>query len=326
MHRPSHQLRRGFTLIELLVVIAIIAVLIALLLPAVQAAREAARRAQCVNNLKQLGLAFHNYHSAHNTFPPGKMDCCWGTWIVPTLAFLEQQQLYNSWNWGNSTNDGAVGSAFRYAGIANTTVSTTKVSALQCPSDTPNAPFTAGGKGVNSNNYAVNFGNTGIAQQATLNGISFGGAPFTALSAACPAAAVAAPLGRCYGVSDIRDGTSNTMLAAEVIIGQGSDLRGFSWWGDASGFESYLTPNSGQPDVIYTPGYCKSLYLNNPPCTGTPTATQPSMFASRSRHSGGVNTLMGDGSVKFVKNSISYFTWQAISTTMASEVVSSDSF
>ena len=93
-----HSGKRGFTLIELLVVIAIIAVLIALLLPAVQAAREAARRAQCVNNLKQIGLAMHGYHDVENVLPPGKKGCCWGTWLVFVLPYLEQQPLYNAWN------------------------------------------------------------------------------------------------------------------------------------------------------------------------------------------------------------------------------------
>lgn len=88
--------RSGFTLIELLVVIAIIAVLIALLLPAVQAAREAARRSQCINNLKQIGLGMHNYESANGSFPPGEKGCCWGTWHVFILGYIEQTTLYNA--------------------------------------------------------------------------------------------------------------------------------------------------------------------------------------------------------------------------------------
>ena len=96
--------RFGFTLIELLVVIAIIAVLIALLLPAVQAAREAARRSQCVNNLKQIGLGMHNYQSSNNALPPGMRNCCWGTWLIPVMPFVEQQALFNSWNASGNNN------------------------------------------------------------------------------------------------------------------------------------------------------------------------------------------------------------------------------
>src|SRR5271167_2927424 len=107
--------RRGFTLIELLVVIAIIAVLIALLLPAVQAAREAARRSQCVNNLKQVGIAMHNYQSSNNSLPFGMKGCCWGTWQVAVLPFLEQSNSFNAWNSvGNNLAGTTVDTLFRY--------------------------------------------------------------------------------------------------------------------------------------------------------------------------------------------------------------------
>ena len=139
------QRRRGFTLIELLVVIAIIAVLIALLLPAVQAAREAARRAQCVNNLKQIGLALHNYHSTTDVFPlsntvawasssPSDANQGWGTWSAQALMlpYMEQQPLYNSINfnytcwWGNGNNTN---------GQINSTVFNTLIKTYTCPSD-----------------------------------------------------------------------------------------------------------------------------------------------------------------------------------------------
>ena len=140
MRTPRTACRRGFTLIELLVVIAIIAVLIALLLPAVQAAREAARRAQCTNNLKQLGLGIHNYHQANNAFPPlwgnfgnpsppsgpsspaGEWPLGWGTAI---LQFIEQQPLFNASNYsGGATNV-----------MNQTTVSSTKIPGFVCPSE-----------------------------------------------------------------------------------------------------------------------------------------------------------------------------------------------
>ena len=115
---------RGFTLIELLVVIAIIAVLIALLLPAVQAAREAARRSQCVNNLKQIGLAMHNYHDVNGSLPPGVKSCCWGTWLVFVLPQIEQQSMFNAWNFGGDYlyYQGQYDAPLRYAGVARAVV------------------------------------------------------------------------------------------------------------------------------------------------------------------------------------------------------------
>ena len=135
--------RPGFTLIELLVVIAIIAVLIALLLPAVQAAREAARRAQCVNNLKQIGLAIHNYHQSTNVFPlgvaryfyAGHLDYNWDSWSghAMMLGALEQTSLYNAVNFSIGNN-----AAKSYQYYANVTVTGTRISVYLCPSD-PNA-------------------------------------------------------------------------------------------------------------------------------------------------------------------------------------------
>jgi prepilin-type N-terminal cleavage/methylation domain-containing protein len=158
--------RPGFTLIELLVVIAIIAVLIALLLPAVQSAREAARRAQCTNNLKQIGLAMHNYHDQQGSLPPGLKGCCWGTWLVFTLPFIEQQPLYNAWNsFGNDQYEtlGIQNGSLRYDGQVNITVCSSRVNAYNCPSD-PNTTVntfdsqTIGGATFTctANNYVVN--------------------------------------------------------------------------------------------------------------------------------------------------------------------------
>jgi hypothetical protein len=164
---------------------------------------------------------------------------------------------------------------------------------------------------MTNHNYAVNFGNTGYAQQANLNGVLFGQAPF---------ARAKTPETRFAGkrLAELSDGTSNTILAAEVRQGQGVDLRGFTWWGDASNFTSYLPPNSSQPDVIYTPGYCQNN-KQNPPCTGTPTTTNPQMFASRSQHPNGVQVLMGDGGVRFITNSITINAWRAASTSQGGE-------
>jgi prepilin-type processing-associated H-X9-DG protein len=308
----------------LLVVIAIIAILIGMLLPAVQKVREAAARSSCSNNLKQLGLAFHNYSDANQGLPPimGPYGCCWGTWQVLILPYIEQEnayKLYQNWggsdSWNSNFPAASTGGFPRYGAAPNTTnVTSRRFNVLTCPSDTPNAPI----GGITSHNYAVNGGNTGWAQQANLNGVVHGGSPFP-----YPAYSVANNTGiqKKVKIQNIIDGSSNTMLAAEVIQGQGADLRGFTWWGDAASFTTYLGPNSPSPDVIYTTGYCQATIPANPPCTGVPTTTAPSMFASRSRHSGGVQVVLGDGSVRFISNSIDLNMWRALSTTMGGEVV-----
>src|SRR5262245_10009789 len=153
---------RGFTLIELLVVIAIIAVLIALLLPAVQSAREAARRAQCVNNLKQIGMACHNYESALGSLPPGTKGSLWGTWMLFVLPFVEQQALYNAWNFMGNNSNGSTTSGISYGSVWNVTVTSARLNGFTCPSDTPNAPTSTVVNGVTywitSHNYVANFG------------------------------------------------------------------------------------------------------------------------------------------------------------------------
>lgn len=287
----------GFTLIELLVVIAIIAILIALLLPAVQQAREAARRTQCKNNLKQLGIAMHNYHDVHNKFPVGAYNCCWGTWQVAILPYIEQTALFELYE--NSGGNDATGP--RYGASPNTQVTTQRIAAFTCPSDSENRPI----GNITCHNYAVNYGNTGYAQ-TTVNGVTFEGAPFSRV--------------RCYGFRDAIDGTSTTLMMAEVLQGSGRDLRGFGWWGDASGFSAYLTPNSNLPDRIYTAYYCDNQPNQNLPCAVS-NGTNPTMFASRSRHVGGAQAILCDGSAKFISENIDLDTWRALSTTRGAEVI-----
>lgn len=293
--------RRGFTLIELLVVIAIIAVLIALLLPAIQQAREAARRTQCLNNMKQLGLALHNYVDIQGSLPVGRYDCCWGTWQVAVLPYLDYEELYASYN--NDNKYGIPADFQRYGHPTNTTVTTYRFRALTCPSDLTNAPIS----NMTSHNYAANYGNTSYSQQATLNDVVFGGAPFTNRIS--------------YPLDSIVDGLSKTILIGEVRQAQGTDLRGFTWWGDGAGFTSYLPPNSFQPDVVYTTGYCNNI-PSNPPCTGVPTTANPQMFASRSMHTGGVHALFGDGVATFVSDNIELDIWRALTTTKGGETIS----
>lgn len=293
------QFRRNntaFTLVELLVVIAIIGVLVGLLLPAVQQAREAARRMSCSNNLKQIGLAMHNYHDTHNRFPPGTHSCCWGTWQPLILPFVEQENVSRLYvDWGNSA--GA-----RYSHAPNRPVTTNRFATFSCPSDTDNAPFSS----ITNHNYAVNYGNTGYRQQSDLFGVIFGEAPF------------APNPNDKLGFKTMTDGTSNTLLVSEVRQGQGRDLRGFTWWGDATGFTAYLAPNSPLPDRIYNDYYCNPV--PGMPCAES-TADNPTMFASRSRHTGGVNSALGDGSVRFTSDSVNLIVWRAMSTAQGQEVV-----
>jgi prepilin-type N-terminal cleavage/methylation domain-containing protein len=342
----NHQSRRGFTLIELLVVIAIIAVLIALLLPAVQAAREAARRAQCVNNLKQIGLSIMNYESSNGTFPPGAKATSWGTWYHAILPYIEANAIANSYNYmGSSCSNPALS----YSGAQNSTSSNTRIKSFSCPSDQDDAPLA----GVVSMNYAANYGNTGTGYwqtQATINGVvvPFLGAPFAWINPAAPYCSTPNPYPSQYagvfGINSVTDGTSNTMLVGEVIQGQDTgpantyDLRGFVQYGSSSGFSTLLPPNSPLPDDLNSSSYCVNK-APNPPCelrgagANSITGLNPSsgasqaidQYASRSRHPGGVNAVNCDGSVHFYKNTININTWRAASTTRGGEIISSDS-
>jgi len=303
--------RRGFTLVELLVVIAIIGILIALLLPAVQAARESARRSQCANNLKQLGVAMQNYHDIYQKLPVGAYACCWGTWKVAVLPYIEQtnlRQKYADYNKYGVPVDNA-----RYGHPVNLPVTTTRIPTFQCPSDTPDVSTSY--SGVTRDNYAVNFGNTAANRKSPLNGVNFRGAPFTE-SGSKTADPITA------GFRDIRDGLSNTLMIAEVLQGIGSDLRGFSWWGEATGFETYLSPNSPLPDVLQSASYCNNQPLQNLPCVGPATTAQPAMHASRSRHPAGVQAVTCDGSAHFVSDGVSLQVWQYLSTTQGAEMTS----
>jgi len=287
--------------------------LIGLLLPAVQKIREAAARMSCSNNLKQLALAMHNHHDATGAFPSGgNGGCCFGTWQVNILPYLEQANLFQLYrNLGGTDATGP-----RYGGGTNLQVTRSRLTILTCPSDTPNAPL----NGITSHNYAVNYGNMGMIYglpfaspwpfnpvPGTLNGYTFGGAPF---GSTVP-----------VRLTEITDGTSNTLLAAEVIQGQRNDLRGFSWWAEGAGFVTAIGPNSSSPDVLQDVSYCVNQ-PPNPPCTAPYSLTNPMVHGARSRHSGGVNAAFCDGSVRFIPNSIRFDVWQAMSTSRGGEVYS----
>ena len=350
--------RRGFTLIELLVVIAIIAVLIGLLLPAVQKVREAAARMSCTNNLKQIGLAMHNYHDANGKLPPGvgNYGCCWGTWPIVVMPYFEQDnmaKLYVNYNGSDivGTPSGNT-TGWRYgAGTNPANVTSQRLKVLTCPTDTPSAPLPVTVSGVTYNltahNYAVNYGNTNLYGTA-VGGVAFGGAPFRCYPAGwLTDSAMQATYGwaqpdsdkqakyRQYGnagqpqqsVEQITDGTSNTLMLAEVIQGQGGDLRGFLWWGNASGFTGYNVPNSNAPDVL-TGGTCNAAATWNIPCTTLNSTQFPRMMTARSRHNagGGVNVAFCDGHVTWVNNSVSQATWRALSTSQGGEVLDNSAF
>jgi prepilin-type N-terminal cleavage/methylation domain-containing protein len=325
-----HQLRRGFTLVELLVVIAIIGILVALLLPAIQAAREAARRSQCVNNLKQLGLATTNYHDTYKTLPFGNFSCCWGTWQMSILPFIEEQQLADmySWNPKAAADMGIFDQDYRYHSlnlsknppIRNLEVVRTRIASLTCPSDDPqvNTTVAGDGTGIPYHNYVANYGNTdhlGLDHlgPASPQYIKFLGSPFVGDDwNTYPK--------RYTKFRHILDGLSKTMMFSETVQGQEGDMRGFTWWGWSAGFESFAEPNSSVTDYMQSSAYCKPNEPN-PPCVAMSGASRFKAMA-RSRHPGGVHIAVCDGSVQFVSDSIDLATWRAASTTKGEEVYS----
>ncbi len=310
----------GFTLIELLVVIAIIAILIALLLPAVQQAREAARRTQCRNNLKQLGIAMHNYHDTHNTFPFGSMAQSLNTvgtggpgamsWMPMILPYMDQGPLYNQLTpWMVAKN-----SAHWPSALMNTIIP-----GLSCPSD-PNSPKETSVHGVEATpgadppdnndgfcgNYLVCSGNEQItaANSTALSGMFFYRSRIR--------------------MAQVVDGTSNTVMVSEINLvpeqAGNRDWRGRYYRSDhlSSFFTTELPPNSTNPDFLRT---CQGLPASPTyaPCTGS---TDPQYIYARSRHTGGVHALMADGSGKFVSSNIDTNVWRAVGTRAGGETTS----
>ena len=307
------QRRSAFTLVELLVVIAIIGILIALLLPAVQAAREAARRMQCSNNLKQIGLAIHNYHAAVGVLPvgidnngspkrgPDPADQENGKgWIVAILPQLEQEPLFKRFNFNGAFNQGG-----GMKDPVNRELAQTNLNALKCPSDPDSMKLITEQWQWKDIEVAItNYkGVMGDGMMGHVN--SFGGTPY------CNDGAY-----ECNGlfwrtsyqwpirIGHITDGTSNTMMVGE-------DLPRYNW-------HSAWVYSNGDTSSTYAP----LNYMPKPPDP----ATWWEMRGFRSFHAGGAHFCFADGSVRFLNETIQIDVYRALSTRNGGEVISGDQF
>jgi prepilin-type N-terminal cleavage/methylation domain-containing protein/prepilin-type processing-associated H-X9-DG protein len=324
LRRPLH----GFTLVELLVVIAIIGILIALLLPAVQAAREAARRMQCSNNLKQIGLALHNYENTHSALPPGLIGSpATGGWPGHTtqvllLAFLEQTTLQAKYDFTT-----------RALYQPNKDVISEVVAGYSCPSDgNSGQPTTGIPQGYARSNYVVCFGSDTMLRETGSVSISHSdnrdGVDLENDGAF--------RIDGSRRFRDFTDGTSNSVVASEVLAGPDKLYDGSDWdtrgmWGihhmGAFCYTHRNSPNASAGDVIWrSSSYRRCIDgLKDLPCDPTSTSEWDTLHAAaRSKHPGGVNVAFADGHVGFVPETVNLVLWQAIGAIDDGQVISVD--
>jgi prepilin-type N-terminal cleavage/methylation domain-containing protein/prepilin-type processing-associated H-X9-DG protein len=343
--------RRAFTLIELLVVIALIAVLIGLLLPAVQSAREAARRIQCTNNLKQVGLAVHGYHDSVGTLPLGCAVAFdrsgnpifqgWGV-TARILPFMEGQNVFNASNFSLSNETPQNDTSMRYG-----------VPTYMCPSDSQNQViFVDGDQPRNNTNYGFNRGDWYV----------WGGvltalqprSPFRA-NACVRLAAITDGLSNTLIAAEVRthtpyllncDGLSYSPVGVKAVPGPNDVPESIPQYANCSGSIAELRPDSGHsewedgntsqagfttawlPNTV-TPGRFHGVSVADADLISIREENGGPTFAAvtaRSFHPGGVDVLLADGSVRFVKNTINGSTWRALGTIDGGEVISADAY
>jgi prepilin-type N-terminal cleavage/methylation domain-containing protein/prepilin-type processing-associated H-X9-DG protein len=296
--------RRGFTLIELLVVISIIGLLVALLLPAVQMAREAARRAQCVNNLKQTGIALHNYHGANQVFPPGyvsNFDASgndtgpgWG-WAAMLLPPMEQKPLYDTINVNLPIES-----------QTNSTSRLTVLSVFLCPSDPSQTSWLATAR------TATGIPTQSICQVATSSYVGVFGTSDPGIDGD----------GIFYrdsstGIRDVTDGTAQTLAVGE----RSQDFGQSTWTGSVTGAVLFPTKvGLGYPRAESAPG----MVLGHAGGRYGPGDPNSEVNQFYSHHPGGVNFLFADGHVSFLKTSLSNAIFRALATRAGSETVPGD--